>query len=461
MRRVLVANRGEIAVRVIRSCREIGVETVAVYSKADTDSLHVRLADQAVCIGPAPSSQSYLMPQALVAAALGTGADAVHPGYGFLSENADFARLCEENRLIFVGPSPEAIDLMGNKAAARQLAAQLEVPTVPGSRQPVCSGAEAITAAAAVGYPVLLKASAGGGGRGMRLVQSDREMEGAFQDASREALAAFGDGSIYVERRLSAVRHIEIQLLGDGRGDVVSLGHRDCSIQRRRQKLLEESPGTALTPGLLEGMADAALRIARHLRYAGAGTIEFVVTTDPPAFYFIEMNTRIQVEHPVTEMRTGVDIVAEQLRIAAGQPMKLPVGWNEPRVHAIECRINAETAAMGFRPSPGRISRYRAPGGPGVRVDSHCCDGYVIPPFYDSMIAKVIVCAPDRETATRRMRRALSEFVIEGIDTTIAFQLALLDAPDFCGGLTHTTWVEDSFLPQWQSARATHASTET
>ncbi|WP_414708612.1 acetyl-CoA carboxylase biotin carboxylase subunit [Ramlibacter sp.] len=437
----------------MRTCRELGLETVAVHSSADADSMHVRMADRAVCIGPPPSAQSYLVAPALVAAALGTGADAIHPGYGFLSENADFARLCADQGVTFIGPSPEAIDLMGNKAAARQVAAQLEVPTVPGSKTPVRSCADALAAAKTVGYPVLLKASAGGGGRGMRVVQGESEMDAAWQDASREALAAFGDATLYVERRLSGVRHIEIQLLGDGGEGAVSLGHRDCSIQRRRQKLLEESPGPALSAALLQGMSDAALRIARHLRYSGAGTIEFVVTTEPAAFYFIEMNTRIQVEHPVTEMLTGVDIVAEQIRVANGEPMELTAGWDAPRSHAIECRINAESPTHGFRPSPGRIARWQPPGGPGVRVDSHCREGYVVQPFYDSMIAKVVVCAPDRDSAIRRMRRALSEFVVEGPDTTISFHLSLLSDPEFGAGKGHTTWVEDHFLARFQAGR--------
>ena len=444
MKTVLIANRGEIAVRVIRACRTLGLGTVAVYSEADRGALHARLADRAVCIGPALAAQSYLAGPALLATARGTGADALHPGYGFLAENADFAAACVQAGLTFVGPPPEAIRVMGDKVQARDRAAALGVPVVPGSRAPVADTAGAASVARSVGYPILLKAAAGGGGRGMRVVRSLAELSEAFLAAQAEAQAAFGDGRLYVERFLERVRHVEIQVLGDRFGAVAQLGERDCSVQRRHQKLLEEAPSPAVRPALRAAMGEAALVLARDIKYEGAGTVEFVLEEGTDRFAFIEMNTRIQVEHPVTEMVTGVDLVASQLRLAAGE--RLALGPDDVQVsgHAVECRINAETADAGFRPSPGRITRWAPPAGPGLRVDTHLEAGTVVPPFYDSLLAKVVAHGADRATAVARMREALASFRVDGVDTTIDFHRRLLGHPDFVGGRVHTRWVEDT-----------------
>jgi acetyl-CoA carboxylase biotin carboxylase subunit len=440
---VLVANRGEIAVRVIRACRALGLRTVAVYSEADRGAVHTRLADRAVCIGPAAAAQSYLNASALLATARGTGADALHPGYGFLAENADFAAACVDAGLTFVGPSVEAIRAMGDKIHARERAAALGVPTVPGSRAPVGDTAEAQAIARDVGYPVLLKAAAGGGGRGMRVVRSASELPAAFTAARAEAEAAFGDGRLYVERFLERVRHVEIQVLADRFGAAVQLGERDCSVQRRHQKLLEEAPSPAVTPGLRATMGEAALVLARDIKYEGAGTVEFVLDEGTSRFAFIEMNTRIQVEHPVTEMVTGVDLVAAQLRLAAGD--RLPFAQSDVRItgHALECRINAEDPDAGFRPSPGTIARWSPPEGDGLRVDTHVEASAIVPPFYDSLLAKVVAHGADRESAIARMVEALRRFDVDGVATTLPLHRRILAHPDFAAGRIHTRWVED------------------
>ena len=442
--RVLIANRGEIAVRIARACRELGVETVSVYSQADADALHVQLATRAVCIGPAKAADSYLNVNALLTVAKETGCDAVHPGYGFLSESAEFSDQCAQMGLRFIGPSGNVIRMMGNKSAARDLMKKHHVPVVPGSDGAVETAEEAGKIAAEIGYPVLVKASAGGGGRGMRRVDSPEEMESKFQQARAEALACFGDGQLYVEKLILNPKHIEFQILADRHGNVIHLGERDCSIQRKNQKLVEESPSKALTPELREAMGQAAVAAAKAAGYENAGTIEFVLDQEGH-FYFIEMNTRIQVEHPVTEMVTGLDLVREQLRIAAGLP--LSVGQEDVvlRGHALECRINAEDAAQDFRPCPGTTTFLHFPGGPGVRVDSLLYNGYEVSPFYDSLVAKVIVHAPTRLEAIRRMRRVLEEMIIEGYPTTADFCHLILHHPDFVKGRYDT-----GFLAQHQ-----------
>jgi len=446
MKRVLVANRGEIAVRVIRACRHLGLEAVCVYSEPDRDSLPVRQADRGVCIGPAPARESYLNAPALIAAALGVGADAVHPGYRFLAENAEFARACVEAGLTFVGPRAETIALMGDKLRARELAASIGVPVVPGSRGALRSLGEADEAGRRFGYPLLLKAAAGGGGRGMRVVRSDGELADGFLGAGAEAEAAFGDGTLYAERFLERVRHVEVQVLAYSLGQAVGLGERDCSVQRRHQKLLEEAPSPVVTPELRRSLGEAALALVRAIGYENAGTVEFVLEPESGRFYFIEMNTRIQVEHPVTEMVTGVDLLVEQLRIAAGAP--LGIGTDEVRIvgHALECRINAEAPEEGFRPSPGTITEWVAPSGEGVRVDTHIVPGAVVQPFYDSLLAKVVVAGPDRAAAIARMRRALDGMRVAGVPTTVAFHRAILDHPDFQQGRIHTRWVEEELV---------------
>ncbi|GJH19105.1 acetyl-CoA carboxylase biotin carboxylase subunit [Caballeronia novacaledonica] len=444
-RRVLIANRGEIAVRIIRACRDLGIETVQVYSDADRDSLAVRLADRAVCIGPPRSSESYLNARFIVSAALVHGVDAIHPGYGFLSENAGFAELCEKEGVVFIGPSARVISLMGDKAMARRMAEEAGVPTTPGSRGTVESPTQAREIAREIGYPVLLKAAAGGGGRGMRVVHDPADLDTQFGDASREAKAAFGDGSIYVEKFLTRVRHIEIQILSDGE-TVLHLGERDCSAQRRNQKLLEESPSPALTEDMRAQIGDAAVRLCRHVGYRSAGTIECILDDASGRFYFMEMNTRVQVEHPVTECVTGIDIVKEQIRIAQGEPLRIAQADVRIHGHAIECRINAEDAARNFAPCPGTVREFHAPGGPGVRVDSHLFSGYRIPPYYDSLVAKLVVWGASREEAIARMRRALGEMRVEGVTTTIPFHLSLLDDPHFARGEIHTRFVEERLL---------------
>jgi acetyl-CoA carboxylase biotin carboxylase subunit len=442
--KVLVANRGEIAVRVVRACHELGLRTVAVYSSADEDALHVSSADEAVCIGPPRALDSYLNADAIVQAALKTGADAVHPGYGFLAENAAFAHACREAGLIFVGPSPEAIEAMGNKAAARQLAQNAGAPTIPGS-DGVASRGDALDLAAAIGYPVLLKAAAGGGGRGIRIARDAPELQAAFEQAELEAGAAFGDGSLYLERCLTSARHVEVQVLGDAGGDVVHLFERECSLQRRRQKLIEESPSPALDADTRAAMTGAAVRVARAVGYESAGTVEFLLDDDG-AFYFIEMNTRIQVEHPVTEMVTGIDLVKEQLLLAQGHELSFAQDDVTLRGAAIEVRVNAEDPARGFMPSPGEITVFSPPEGAGIRIDTAAYEGYRVPPFYDSLIAKLIVWADDREAAIERTERALEVFEIDGIATTIPFSLELLADPAFRAGDYDVALVERRLL---------------
>jgi acetyl-CoA carboxylase biotin carboxylase subunit len=446
IRRVLVANRGEIAVRVQRACRELGLETVQVYSEADRDSLAVQMADYAVCIGPARSSKSYLLGERVVEAARALRADAIHPGYGFLSENAAFARLCESEGVRFIGPPGDVIATMGDKASARAMAVAAGVPVTPGSSGTVGSPAEAKAIAADLGYPVILKAVAGGGGRGMRVVEREADLAASFESASREAGAAFGDGTMYVEKYLVNIRHVEIQILSDGE-NVLHLGERDCSSQRRNQKLVEESPSPGLSTALREEMGVAAVRLCRHVGYRSAGTIECIVDPSSQRFYFMEMNTRVQVEHPVTECVTGIDIVKEQIRIAGGEPLAIRQSDVRLTGHAIECRINAEDPARGFMPSPGRVGDLRLPGGPGVRVDSHVFAGYVIPPDYDSLIAKLICWGRDRDEALARMRRALLELRVEGVHTTAPFLLRLIDSAAFRDGAVHTRFVE-SFIQE-------------
>lgn len=432
-KRILIANRGEIAVRVFRACRELEIEPVVVYSQADREALHVQLAEQAYCIGPARSADSYLNVNAILTVAQAAGCDAIHPGYGFLSENADFADACEAAGITFIGPSGDVIRAMGNKAAARRLMQQAGVPVVPGSDGAVDTAEQAKALADSIGYPVLIKASAGGGGRGMRRVYEPEQLVPLFEEARSESLACFGSGEMYLEKLIVNPRHIEFQIMADGQGHVIQLGDRDCSIQRRNQKLLEESPSKALTPELRERMGAAAVAAARAAGYVNAGTIEFVLAPDGQ-FYFIEMNTRIQVEHPVTELVTGLDLVREQLRIAAGLPLSLTQEEVSLTGHAIECRVNAEDAAAGFRPCPGTTEFLHFPGGPGVRVDSMLYNGYAVSPYYDSLVAKIIVHAPTRLEAIRRMRRALEELVIQGYPTTADFCHLILHHPDFIKG---------------------------
>ncbi|KAB2962934.1 MAG: acetyl-CoA carboxylase biotin carboxylase subunit [Thermoanaerobaculia bacterium] len=438
-RKILIANRGEIALRIIQACRELGIPTVAVYATADRDSLHVTYADEEVCIGPPPSGQSYLNISALVSAAEITGADAIHPGYGFLAENAHFAEVLAECNLAWIGPPPEVIRRMGDKAAARRTAVEAGVPVLPGSGEPLASLSEARQLAAGVGFPVILKAAAGGGGRGMRIVRSEAELDKSFETASHEALKAFGDGSIYLEKYLEEPRHIEFQVFGDSHGNVIHLGERECSIQRRHQKIIEEAPSPALTPELREKMGEASVRLCQHVGYQNAGTIEYLLDHDG-SFYFMEMNTRIQVEHPVTEMVTGVDLVKLQIAIAAGERLTIPSGLRH-RGHAIECRINAEDPRT-FAPSPGRLTTFHLPGGPGVRVDTHGYEDYVVPPHYDSLVAKLIAHGNDREEAIARMKRALDFFVIEGIRTIIPLHREILRDPVFRSGRFSTRFME-------------------
>ncbi len=443
--RVFIANRGEIAVRIVRACQSLGIESVVAVSMADRDSLAARLATRAVCIGPASSSLSYLKPEALITAAIGTGCQAVHPGYGFLSERAAFSRLCNENGLVFIGPSPEAIEAMGDKLTAVRLADAAQVARVPGSDK-VTSVEAAEAEAERIGYPFLFKASAGGGGRGMRLVRQKAELAGAMESAANEAKAAFGDATLYMEKYIERARHIEIQILADAHGNVVHLGERDCSTQRRHQKLIEEAPSPFITDDLRRKLAASAIRLAQRVNYQGAGTIEFVYDESTGKAYFLEMNTRIQVEHPVTEMVTGRDLVVEQIRIAAGEPISFSQDEVRVRGHAIECRINAEDAARNFQPGPGRIAEWIAPEDEGVRVDSHCYQGYVVPPYYDSLLAKLIVHGADRGEAIRKMRSSLEQFVVTGIPTTIGFHHEVLSHDDFRDGRVNTRWVEESFL---------------
>lgn len=440
-KKVLIANRGEIALRVIRACRELGIETVAVYSEADRESLHVRFADDDVCIGPAPSRFSYLNIPTLIAAAEITGADAIHPGYGFLAENPEFAETVAASNLTFIGPTAEQIRLMGDKAAARKLAIELDVPVVPGSEGAIEDAEEALRIAGEIGFPVIIKAAAGGGGKGMRVAEEPEAFAQAFQLARNEALAAFGSAEVYVEKYLARPRHIEFQIIGDQQGRLMHLCERDCSVQRRHQKLVEEAPSPGLDPATRDAMGEAATKLARHIDYVGAGTVEFLLDTDGK-FYFMEMNTRIQVEHPVTEMTTNFDLVKEQVRVAAGDPLRLTFHGNKLRGHAIECRVNAEDPSRNFQPCPGQISTFHPPGGPGVRVDTHIYSGYTVPPFYDSLIAKLIVHGNSRAEALARMAQALDSFIVEGITTTIPFLQRVTQHEDFVRGEVDTKFLE-------------------
>lgn len=439
--KILIANRGEIALRIIRACKELNIKTVAVYSTADQDSLHVRMADEAVCIGPAPANQSYLNVFNILTAAMNTGAEAIHPGYGFLAENASFAELCNANDIKFIGPSSKTIHTMGDKVKARELVTRENVPLVPGSPGAIHSFEEAAKLADEIGYPVLIKASAGGGGKGMRLAHNREALKEALSMAKMEAGAAFGNDEVYVEKYIEEPRHIEIQILADEHGNVIHLNERDCSLQRRNQKLLEESPSPFVDDDLRQRMGAVAVRAAKAANYSSAGTIEFLVDKNKD-FYFIEMNTRVQVEHGVTELVTGVDIVKEQIRIAAGEPLS----YVQEDIHlngwAMECRINAEDPENDFRPSPGKVESYLLPGGPGIRVDSAVYPGYSIPPFYDSMVAKLMVWGKDRNEAIIRMKRALNEFTIDPLKTTIPFHLKVLDNAFFCRGEVYTNFIQ-------------------
>jgi acetyl-CoA carboxylase, biotin carboxylase subunit len=439
-RKVLVANRGEIALRVIRACRELGLETVAVYSEADRESLHVRFADDDVCIGPAPARESYLRIPRIIAAAEITGADAIHPGYGFLAENAEFAETCAASNITFIGPTAAQIRVMGDKAAARKAMADVGVPIIPGTPGPIEDPEEALTFAREIGFPVIIKAAAGGGGKGMRVSTEPDDFPRAFQLARSEALSAFGNGDVYVEKYLTRPRHIEFQILGDQHGKVIHLGERDCSIQRRHQKLVEEAPSPAVTPELRAHMGDAAIRGAKAIDYVGAGTIEMLLDSDG-SYFFMEMNTRIQVEHPVTEMLTGVDLVKEQIRVAQGKKLSVDA-LPTLRGHVIECRINAEDPYRNFQPNPGRIETFHPPGGPGVRVDTHVYAGYTVPPYYDSLLAKLICQGRTRHEALRRMQMSLESFIIEGVVTTAPFLSRVMQHPKFIAGDFDTKFLE-------------------
>ncbi len=443
--KILIANRGEIALRILHSCEELGITTVAVHSTIDRQALHVQLADESVCIGPPPSSKSYLNIPNIISAALTRNATAIHPGYGFLAENARFAEICADHQITFIGPSPEAMRAMGDKSTAKKTMQKAGVPTVPGSPGLIESEQEALRIAAEIGYPVIIKATAGGGGRGMRLVREESEFVRMFQAAQGEAEAAFGNGGVYLEKFIERPRHIEFQILADNYGHVIHLGERDCSIQRRHQKLLEEAPSPFLNPKLRQKMGDAAIKAAKSINYTGAGTVEFLVDASGN-FYFMEMNTRIQVEHPVTEMITGLDLITEQIRVAQGEKLSLTQSQVNLNGHAIECRINAEDPDQNFRPHPGKISGYLPPGGPGVRVDSHVYTDYEIPPYYDSLIGKLIVWAPNREMAIKRMKRALKECAITGIPTTIDFHRRILETPAFLAGDVYTNFIEEHLM---------------
>ena len=444
--KILIANRGEIALRVHRACKEMGIRTVAVHSEADTHAMHVKLADESVCIGPPPAGRSYLNVPQIIAAAEVTGAQAIHPGYGFLSENARFAEIVEAHGLTFIGPKPDTIRLMGDKITAKQAAAEAGIPVVPGSDGAISDMGEARRVAKECGFPVLIKAASGGGGRGMKVAQDEASLEHALQTASSEAKAAFGDGAVYIEKYLGQPRHIEIQVMADEHGNVIHLGERDCSLQRRHQKVLEEAPSVALTPDARARIGDIVTKAVRNIGYRGAGTVEFLYENGE--FYFIEMNTRLQVEHPVTEAITGVDLVREQIRVAAGLELEFTQDQITFEGWAIECRINAENPDT-FSPSPGKVSEFHAPGGLGVRLDSALYAGYQIPPYYDSMIGKLIVQGRDRTEALMRLKRALGEMVVTGVETTIPLHLALLDDAEFIAGDYHIRWLES-----WLADRA-------
>jgi len=438
-KKILIANRGEIALRIIRSCKEMGIKTVAVYSKADADSLHVRFADEAVCVGPAASAESYLKIPNIIAAAEITNADAIHPGYGFLAENSNFSKICEENEIKFIGASPEMIDGMGDKAAAKETMKKAGVPTIPGSKGLIKDFSQCEKLATDIGYPIMLKATAGGGGKGMRLVWAKEDLKDSWDSARQESKAAFGNDGMYMEKFIEDPRHIEIQIIGDYKGKASHLSERDCSIQRRHQKLTEETPSPFMTNKLRKEMGEAAIKAAESVKYEGVGTVEFLVDKNRN-FYFMEMNTRIQVEHPITEEVVDFDLIREQIKVAAGTEIS---GKNYmPQLHAIECRINAEDPYNDFRPCPGLITSFHAPGGHGVRIDTHVYANYMIPPFYDSMIAKVITVAQTREEAISKMERALDEFIIEGIKTTIPFHQALMKNEDFRKGVYTTKFME-------------------
>ena len=442
IQKILIANRGEIALRIVRACRELGIKTLAVYSEADVQSLHVQLADEAICIGQPKSVDSYLRADRIISAAEIADVDAIHPGYGFLSENAKFAEQCESCNIKFIGPKSKSIKIMGDKAVARETVAKAGVPTVPGSDGPVETEVAAMKAARAIGYPVIIKAVAGGGGRGMRIAHNDVSFAKEFHVARTEAEKAFGNGSVYLEKYIDQPRHIEFQILGDSHGKIIHLGERDCSVQRRHQKLIEESPSPFLTADLRKKMGKAAIRAAEAAEYENAGTIEFLV--DPKGrFYFIEMNTRIQVEHPVTEEVTGIDMIKQQISIANGEKLEFDQGDIKWEKHAIECRINAEDPARNFAPSPGTIGLYYSPGGPGVRVDSHIYSGYTIPPYYDSMIGKLICTGKTRKEALERTYRALSEYLVRGIKTTIPLHKAIMADPVFIEGKATTSYMEE------------------
>ena len=453
-RKILIANRGEIAVRIIRAARELGIDTVAVYSTADKEALHTLLADEAVCIGPAKSTDSYLNMNAVLSAAVLTGAEAIHPGFGFLSENSKFATMCEEVGIKFIGPSGAVMDMMGDKINARAQMIKAKVPVIPGSDGEVHTSAEALEVAEKIGYPVMLKASAGGGGKGIRKVEKAEDLVAAFESASSEAKAAFGNGAMYMERVIYPARHIEVQILADQQGHVVHLGERDCSLQRNNQKVLEESPSVAIGKTLRQQIGEAAVRAAQSVGYENAGTIEFLLDEAKGEFYFMEMNTRVQVEHPVTEFVTGVDIVKEQIKIANGQELSFSQDDVEIRGHAIECRINAENPAFNFAPSPGKISNLYLPsGGVGLRVDSAVYPGYTIPPYYDSMIAKIIVHGENRFDALMKMQRALYELEIDGVVTNSSFQLDLISDPNVIAGDYDTAFLMEKFLPAYQEKK--------
>lgn len=439
--KILIANRGEIAVRIIRACRNMGILSVAVYSKEDQDSLHVQLADQRLCIGEGPVKNSYLNQERIITAALNMGAAAIHPGFGFLAENADFARLCAKHGIDFIGPGPDVIDQMGNKSQARKTMMNIGIPVVPGTREPVYDAESAEKKAGEIGFPVMIKASSGGGGKGMRVANTPEEFEFLFNVAQRESVNAFGDDTMYLERYIENPRHVEIQIMADQHGNVVSLGERDCSVQRNHQKLIEESPSPAITPYIRERMSQDAVRAARAVGYVNAGTIEFIVDQSEN-YYFMEMNTRIQVEHGVTELVTGTDLIVEQIRVAMGEPLSFSQDDIKLKGHAIECRINAEIPEKNFMPSPGMVRHIHLPGGNGVRVDTAIYTGYRIPSEYDSMIAKVIVHAPDRKAAILKMRTALDEMIIMGIETNLNFQYQIMRNPIFCEGKADTGFIE-------------------
>ena len=445
MNKILIANRGEIAVRIIRACKEMNLKTVAVYSEADKDSLHTRLADEAICIGPAESNKSYLNYKNIVEAAYITGADSIHPGFGFLSENSQFAKICKESNIKFIGPGYEVIKLMGNKSNAKEMMAKAGVPVVPGSKGSIKSLNEAREISNKIGYPVMIKAAAGGGGRGIRIVNSEAEVESSYNIVKQEAMNSFKDDEIYIEKYIQNPRHVEIQVLADEHGNVIHLGERDCTVQRRNQKILEETPSTAIDDKIREKMGDAAIKAVKKVGYTSCGTIEFLVDKDKN-FYFMEMNTRIQVEHPITEERTGIDIVKEQIRIAAGEPLRLKQKDIEFKGHCIECRINAENPSKNFRPCPGKITGLILPGGNGIRIDTFVYAGYTIPPNYDSMIAKIIAFGKTRNEAISKMKRALEETVIEGVDTNIDFLFKIIKNPNFIRGKFDTSFIEREIL---------------